>query len=195
MRLKNPDRAKTSAIVEGDDCWVCICGAPNVGTKKCSVCGLRKETAEQLCCEESLQKLAAKRQRDKEAEAAKQSRNKKTAVAGIIIGLLALTAVAAIVAIRVVIPGSQYDQAITLFEEGRQQEALAIFEQIPDYKNAQEWIDACRNSIDYEQAVELYNAGQYEQALEIFESLGDYQQSEELADQCKVKAYLASRSN
>lgn len=195
MRLKNPDRAKASAIVEGDDWWVCICGTPNVGTKKCSVCSLRKETGKQLCCEESLQKLAAKRLRDQEAEAAKQSRNKKIAVVGIVVGLFALTAVAAIVAIRVVIPGAQYDQATTLFEEGQQQEALAIFEQIPDYKNAQEWIDACKNSIDYDQAVEFYNAGQYEQALEIFESLGDYQQSEELADQCKVKAYLASRSN
>ena len=182
MRLKNPDRAKASAVVDGDGWWACVCGAPNVGTGKCSVCDLRKKTAEQLCCEKSLQELAAKRKENELQASAKRRKARVLAIAGAIAAVLLAVILAA-----ASLPGMKYDQAVSLYNEGKFYEAHAIFEEMPDYKNAQEWIVACEKPATYEHAIELYRNGEYAEALEAFESLGDYEHADHYIKLCYKK--------
>ena len=63
----------------------------------------------------------------------------------------------------------KYQQAVTLRENGQYEEAIAAFEKLGDYSDAEVKI----KEIKYQQAMALRRSGQYDEAIAAFEKLGD----------------------
>ena len=105
--------------------------------------------------------------REKEAKA-RAEKNKKT---GIIAGIVAVIAIAVVVVVtQVIIPNSKYQAAENLFAAGQYEEALAAFEAMGNYKDAQERIP----ELYYAQAEKLLAEGEKVEAALAFGSAGDY---------------------
>ncbi len=68
---------------------------------------------------------------------------------------------------------SNYEDAISLYEEGAYQEAGDAFEELGDYEDSMEMLQVCR----YAQAGDLYDAGDYDGAIAIYETITDYEDS------------------
>lgn len=77
----------------------------------------------------------------------------------------------------------KYDQAVNLMNKGDFQEAIAIFEEIGDYKDSEEKLVQCDTAIiddKYNNAVALVDTGNIIEAYNVFKSLGDYKNSKEI---------------
>ena len=84
------------------------------------------------------------------------------------------------VLIKVVIPNSKYNAAVTLKNSGKYSEAITAFEEMGGYKDSNEQISACQTAlkdIDYNAAVTLMNDGKYTEAITAFEALNGYKDS------------------
>lgn len=80
-----------------------------------------------------------------------------------------------------------YSQAVELEESGAYAEAIAVYETIPDYQDAQERIDACA----YQLALSQEEAGDYAAAQQAFAALGDYADAAEHANACAYQLALS----
>ena len=156
----------------------------------------RKRSAE----EQAKLDAEAERQRILQEKLAREkaAKNKKM---GIIAGIVAVIAIAAVVVVtQVVIPSNKYQAAEDLLAAGQYEEAVAAFEAMGSYKDAQERIP----EVYYTQAEKLLAAGQYQEAVNAFEAARDYQDAQErvpevyyaqaeklLADGKKAEAALA----
>ncbi len=135
-----------------------------------------QEEQERLAQQEQERILAEERQRrEAEAAAAKKKR-------GIILGSMAVVLlVAAILLVTmVIIPGSNYRNAVALQQAGKYEEAITAFEALNGYSDSAAQIEACRTSIkerDYQAAVALQQSGKYEEAITAFEALNGYSDS------------------
>ena len=82
---------------------------------------------------------------------------------------------------------SDYKKAQKLLDAGAYDEAIALFEQLDDYKDSPELLKrSC-----YEKAVALADGEDYDQARALFESLGDYQDSRAKAVDCVYQMALS----
>lgn len=84
----------------------------------------------------------------------------------------------------------KYQQATSLFNQGKYEEALAIFETISFYKDSSTYITNCRNAINeqkYQHALSLMDSGNYDEAIAEFESIVDYKDSQSQIYECKYK--------
>lgn len=91
-----------------------------------------------------------------------------------------------------------YDEAIALKDTGNYEDACGIFENITDYNDSAEQLDACKNELlkaNYQNALALKNAGNYEEAIAAFKSLGDYKDSSEQLEACKNEMLNAKYQN
>ena len=80
-----------------------------------------------------------------------------------------------------------YQEASALYERGQYEEAKVVFGKVTSYKNSNEQIEKCKESIllgKYEVAKELYAKGDYTQALSSFEEIKEYNDSEEWISKC-----------
>ena len=83
---------------------------------------------------------------------------------------------------------NSYQKAISLYESGKYEEALAIFKTISSYKESQEYIKKCEDVIKekkYQEAISLYESGKYEEALAIFKTISSYKESQEYIKKCE----------
>ena len=97
---------------------------------------------------------------------------------------------------------SKYAEAISLFEEGRYAQALAIFVKLENYRDSRQYADKCRDAAAaqppsvpkqtvrsaediYTRAVGLFERGAYFTARDLFISLSGYQQSVHYAEECE----------
>lgn len=74
----------------------------------------------------------------------------------------------------------RYDNAISLYNSGKYEEALKIFKEISSYEDSSTYIENCTEEVNkqkYEKAVSLYNSGEYYKALELFEEISTYKDS------------------
>ncbi len=81
-----------------------------------------------------------------------------------------------------------YNDAISLMENGKYDEAMTAFDALDGYKDSDEQIKACRDAIkeiDYNRAIDLMDSGELEEAIEIFEKLEGYKFSATYAVNCK----------
>lgn len=78
---------------------------------------------------------------------------------------------------------SDYKEAVSLYDSGKYEEALEMFEVLGDYENSAEMVKAC----NYQIALEFTTAGKYQEALAIFTSLGDYEDCAEQRVLCTCK--------
>lgn len=77
-------------------------------------------------------------------------------------------------------PSRKYKRAVELFNGQSYEEAMALFEKIPSYKDSGMYIS-------YLTYFKQYEAGEYEDAESGFASLGDFLDSKKIADDCAEK--------
>lgn len=82
---------------------------------------------------------------------------------------------------------SDYKKAMSLFETGEYEEAIAAFEALGEYKDSVQKIDECK----YEAAVDLMESGSFEEAIAAFKALGEYSDSVQKINECKYRAAVA----
>lgn len=119
-------------------------------------------------------------------EKAKRKKKRKTvAIIFIAIAVIAIVSVVCIQSARSVELSRQrnYNKAISYMEDERFENALAIFEELGNYKDCQEQIMEVR----YRQALTQIYAGEYDEAIAAFEELGDYKDSKSLIELCNAE--------
>ena len=77
-------------------------------------------------------------------------------------------------------PSRKYKRAVETFNSQSYEEAQALFEKIPNYKDSGMYLS-------YMIYLKQYEAGEYEKAESGFASLGDFHDSRKLADECARK--------
>lgn len=80
----------------------------------------------------------------------------------------------------VILPEMRYKDAVALYEDEEFQKAKTAFEELGDYKDAEEMILAC----DYGRAEEYFDDEKFEKAKKAFDKLGDYEDAEERTLEC-----------
>ena len=99
---------------------------------------------------------------------AKERKNIRLTVAFVLVVLIACV-VGWFVVTRV-IPNNKYQRAVALRENGRYDEAIAVFAELGDYSDAAQQLSETR----YQQATNLRAFGKYDEAIALFAELGDY---------------------
>ena len=141
------------------DLWLCACGAINhAAESKCHNCGREHVLFESLninavktACDERLEaeRIATERKAEENRKAYGQTTKKQNKV--IIIGLAAACLCIVVVALitQVIIPSNKYNNAVALMNEGKYEEALAVFESIGEkgYKDSVGQILNCEKFI------------------------------------------------
>ena len=134
-------------------------------------------------CRERIEELRVLEDK-KEAERAEAARIavekrkmmlKKIAIIGtpIVVGLIVLL----IVLNTVIIPNNKYNKAVALADAGEYKQAVAAFEALGKYKDANQRTTECRDQMkktQFNSAIALADSGEYEQAIAVLEGLGDY---------------------
>ncbi len=116
----------------------------------------------------------------------------KTAIVWIVAvaAVLAVTAAAVAAWLFVIVPTNRYHDGVSLYKAGNYQEAIAVFEELGDFKDSREQIEACHTAINelaYQDAQALVTAGKYQEAILAFEALADFKDSKEKIQQCSYR--------
>ena len=159
------------------DLWRCSCGGINRHEEdRCHICGNSKKSLLSL----DLAALTAEKDRRLENErlaaeqaaaeksAAEEAQKKRTKkIASIAIPAAILVIALALLTVKVFIPQSKYNKAVSLAEAGSYDEAMAAFSDMDGYKDsAEKWKET-----QFKKALALCDAGEYQEAYEI--SLSD----------------------
>ena len=99
--------------------------------------------------------------------------SRKVLVAGVIF-------IAAVAGIYMAGKPTQYHKAVKYKEEGNFPAAMAIFEKMEDYRDAEEELQVC----SYQYARKLMDQGELDSAKEYFQRADGYQDADEMASQC-----------
>ena len=180
------------------DLWHCTCGALNHDGEMCHICHntlLALQTVDMAKLEDEkearlAQQKAAAEAKLAEEKAATEAAKKKTAK----IIKIAIPTICAIVAVSlllylVVIPFAKYNDdyinAISLMDDEKYKEAIAVFQTTDGYKDSEEKITECR----YLAAIALMNEGQYKDAINAFNAMNGYEDSVQKISDCKDAWY------
>ena len=131
---------------------------------------LRKEAEEKAAAEEAERKRkAAEEEAERQrilAERAEKERKAKQKKTGILAGIVAVAAIAAVlIVIKVIIPKQKLNNAMSLLDSGDYETAYALLEETGNNETI--------ISSKYSRAAALLEAGDYETAYSIYEELGD----------------------
>ncbi len=179
--------AAKSELLTVKDLWLCSCGAVNRAVENaCHCCetplsamknadlsSLRGRCDARLAKEREDAAKAAEEHRIAAEKAAKKTKKILSIAIPAAIAVIALV----IVLTKVIIPGSKYNAAVELMDNGKYEEAITAFEALGDYKDSQERIKESK----YQNAVLLLNEGKYHKAATEFSALKDYKDSRELS--------------
>lgn len=132
-----------------------------------------------------------------EEEAQKKARMKKL---GVRIGIAAMIIVALLLIAKLTqayleekARKDAYNNAVTLMEDGKYDEAIEGFKALEGYEDSEVMITEAENRKAYAAAEELLAAGKLEEAKKAFENLGDFSDSkkrvEEIIEQQNANAY------
>lgn len=113
----------------------------------------------------------------------KPKKKKKGLLIGIICGVVAVVAAVAIfLGISLNEKGKTYAQAMDLMAQKNYTEAMALFEELGNYKESAALLEDLQEKQEaYNEAVALLNERKYAEAIEAFDELGDYADSAEQA--------------
>ncbi len=139
--------AAKSELLTVKDLWLCSCGAVNRAVENaCHCCetplsamknadlsGLRERCDARLKEEREAAAKAAEEHRIAAEKAAKKTKKILSIAIPAAIAVVALV----IVLTKVIIPGSKYNAAVELYDEGKYREAAAAFLALGDYKDSQ----------------------------------------------------------
>lgn len=142
-----------------------------------------KDSEEQkVVCQQALSKLQAERE--------VRSKTTKKWIK-ILVPLAIICAVLGIVVKTIIIPESQYKNAISLMEQNQYEKAIKEFEKLNGYKDSRNKISEAEELFlenKYQYAVELYQNKEFEKARKEFELLGDYKNSKVLIKKCLMES-------
>ena len=77
-----------------------------------------------------------------------------------------------------------YDNALTMMENGDFSGAKAILELHPDYKDTPDLLALCELELEYAQAEQMFSEEEYEEALRLYNMLGSFRSAKEQALLC-----------
>ena len=180
---------------EEKDLWHCTCGALNHEGENCHVCGhslfeLQTVDMEKLTAEKDA-RLAEEAHKAAEEQAAAESQKKKiTKILAIVIPAVCAVVAIILLATRVIIPNSKYNNAVKLMDAGSYEEAIVAFEAMAGYKDSVQKIGDCELAIKYDDAFALMDAGRYVEAIVAFEAMDDYKDSDKQIQLAKEAAYV-----
>ncbi len=102
-----------------------------------------------------------------------------------------ICAVIAVLGITLIAPYIKYNEALTLYESGKYEEAVTAFTELGGYKDSQEQIENAAAELEkeakYSEAVALADAEKYSEAVAVFTELGDYKDCAEKIEIYKNK--------
>lgn len=132
-----------------------------------------------------------------EEEAQKKARMKKIGIrigiAAVIIAALLLIAKLTQAYLEEKARKDAYNNAVTLMEDGKYDEAIEGFKALEGYEDSETMITEAENRKAYAAAEDLFAAGKLEEAKKAFENLGDFSDSkkrvEEIIEQQNANAY------
>ena len=131
-------------------------------------------------CEMAITEIHDRERLEKEEQVRKAAAKKKRTTA--ILSILAVLAVAAFfVVTKVIIPEQQrsvaYQEAVTLYSQGKYEEAISAFRALGDYKDSESKVtevQEAKKEVAYQEAVTLYSTGDYIGAYNKFLTLSGY---------------------
>lgn len=97
-------------------------------------------------------------------------------------GVGAAAVVFVVLLVNIIIPQVKYNNAVTLMDGGKYDEAEAAFRELGDLNDSEEKITETEQEINakkYDDAMSLLNVGNYEEAAAKFEELGNFSDSQE----------------
>ena len=107
-------------------------------------------------------------------------RNKKIAM---IVSPIVVAAIALVIVLNsVIIPNGKYNDAVSLMNDSKYDEAISAFYALDGYKDSDAKVLECK----YSKAISLMNAAEYEKAILVFEELGNYENSASQISACKT---------
>ena len=193
---------------EEKDLWHCTCGALNHEGETCHVCGhslfeLQTVDMEKLAAEKDARLAEAARKAAEEKAVAEAKKKKTTKILAVVIPTVCALVAIILLATKVFVPNSKYNNAVKLMDAGSYEEAIVAFEAMDGYKDSVQKIADCEQGIvdrelaileeKYNDAVALMEAGKYDEAVSAFEELGDFKDSGERAIEIKdAVAYEAA---
>ena len=145
-------------------------------------------------CKEKKSGLESAAQQAAEA-AARAAARKKKIKAAVVSVVAIIAAAAACLVIFVVIPEMKYNNAVSLMNAGKYDEAITAFEAVNRYKDSAAQMENCKTAI-YDNAVSLMNEGKYDEAAEILYEIKDYKDSsDKLAEIIAEPASISAKNS
>ncbi len=114
------------------------------------------------------------------------ARTKKANIGIFAILSLVILLVFFILLFNVFLPNAKYNTAVDLYNAGKYEEAIALFEALGEYEDSPWQITKCKQDAKYNEGLKLYNAGEYEKAITVFASLDGYKDSENQIKKCEI---------
>lgn len=216
FRIEYGSGAK-SFFLEQKDLWYCVCGAVNRREEKAchscrkAICNLRDIDLATLEALKERRLIREREQAEKEVAAAQERREaaiKKAQKAGKIAAVATLLTIIVIGLVKTIPPIVQarqeekarlnaYNSAIALIDAKQYDEAIAVLQELADYKDSAQQIQIAEkgkqemlNATAYEKAVSLLEKKDYESAVLAFEALGEYSESAKLLIESKYQYAL-----
>ena len=176
---------KTVWTGDGEAVWSSICGRAHAERQNIDM-DAPADCQDEGAVEE--QCITAEKKAEAECLAAKKVRK----IAVIVIAAIVVCITVFLVITKVITPAAKYNEAASLMDSGKYEEAITAFEALDGYKDSDAQIDVCETAIldeEYAAAVALLDAGEYEEAITAFEALNGYKDSDAQIDACE-KAIL-----
>lgn len=189
-------------VTDHEDLWYCACGAINHTQESvCHHCRAKKVALLAALNSDILKANKKKHDdavavRQAEIEAEKQCRVQKLKKI-VIITVAAIAVLTALILItaKVIIPNSNYNNALVLMDAGKYEEAIAAFKALDNYKDSKQMIEDCKIGIlddKYDAALALMQEGKYNEAIAVFKALSDHRDSVSKIKECE-DAILAEK--
>lgn len=218
FRIEYGSRAK-NFFLEQKDLWYCVCGAVNRREEKAchscrkAICDLRDIDLGNLKELKERRLIREREQAEKEAAAARERREEaiktaqKTGKIAVVAILLTIIVIGLVKTIPPIVQARQeekarlnaYNSAIALVDAKQYDEAIAILQELADYKDAAQQMQIAkegrqemRNADAYAKAVALLEEKDYKGAVSAFEALGEYRDSANLLVESRYQYALES---
>ena len=115
---------------------------------------------------------------------------KSNNVALTVVMVLCASIILAIIAHTLILPTLRYNNAVALMNNGKHEEAIAVFQKLDDYKDSPDKIAKCEKIIlldnKYDTAISLLNNGNFTEARNAFVELDGYKDSNEMIAKCET---------
>ena len=133
-----------------------------------------KQERQRIKQEEQQRIEDAKRENEAQHKIIKKRRSR---VAIIVVSILTVAISGLFVTTNIIIPTSHYNQAMSLFNEGKWSDAIVLFEELGEFEDSSSLLLECK----YQSAIQLLDNREYEEAYSEFQDIKVYKQSIELS--------------